>query len=109
MKLPQQTKRHCPYCKKHTLHKVDTAKQKARNAAHPMSRWATSRVQSRGLRVGTGNKGKFSKRPPAQRKLKSKVTKRITIIYKCKECGKIKGIKKAIRTGRIQIGEKVAK
>ena len=27
----------------------------------------------------------------------------------CKECGKAKGIKKAIRSGRIEIGEKVAK
>jgi ribosomal protein L44E len=88
---------------------VDTAKQKGRNSTHPMSRWATVRVQSRGLKVGTGNQGRFSKKPPKNRKMKTKVTKRIPILYKCKECGKAKGIKKAIRSSRIEVGEKVAK
>jgi len=109
MKLPKETKRYCPKCNKHTTQKVDTAKQKSRNATHPLSRWATSRVQLRGLRVGTGNQGRFSKKPPKNRKMKSKVTKRIAIMYTCSECGKSKGIKKAIRSGRIEVGEKVAK
>ena len=109
MKLPKETQRYCPYCKKHTVQKVDTAKQKGRNSTHPMSRWATARVQSRGLKVGTGNKGRFSKKPPKNRKMKTKVTKRISILYRCKVCGKAKGIKKAIRSSRIEVGEKVAK
>lgn len=41
--------------------------------------------------------------------MKTKVTKKITILYKCKECGKMKGLRKGIRSGRIEIGEKVSK
>lgn len=110
MKLPKEMKRHCPYCRKHTTHKVSTAKQKTRSAAHPLSRGSTSRAKARGLRAGTGNHGKWGSKPPiAKWKRKTKTTKRITINYICKECKKTKGIKKAIRSGRIEIGEVVAK
>ncbi len=109
MKLPKETQRYCPTCKKHTSHTVGTAKQRSRNAGRPLSRWATSRVKLRGLRVGTGNHGRFSKPAINAWKRKTKVTKRITVTYKCKDCGKIKGIKKAIRTSRIEIGDKVSK
>jgi large subunit ribosomal protein L44e len=109
MKLPKEVKRYCPYCKKHGLHSVDTAKQRSRSSVHPLSRGSTSRVRARGLNRGTGNQGRYSKPAIKSWKRKSKVTRRLTILYKCKECGKSKGIKKAIRTGRIQIGEKVAK
>lgn len=109
MKLPKETRRYCPYCKKHTLQSIDTAKQKARSSAHPLSRWSISRLRARGLRRGHGNLGRFSKPAVKSWKRKTKVTRRITVNYKCKECGKIKGIKKAIRAGRIEIGEKVSK
>ena len=109
MKLPKETRRHCPYCRKHTLQTVSTAKQKTRSATHPLSRGGKSRLKSRGLTSGFGNKGKYSRRPPKNQKMKSKVTRRLGILYKCKECGKSKGIKKAIRAGRIEVGEKVAK
>jgi ribosomal protein L44E len=33
----------------------------------------------------------------------------MSILYTCQVCKKAKGIKKAIRAGRIEIGEKVAK
>ena len=109
MKLPKETKRYCVYCKKHTLHKINTAKQKSRSAAHPLSRGSTSRLKSRGLRSGTGNKGRYSKKAPKNWKRKTKTTRRLAVLYTCKECGKTKGAKKAIRSGRIEIGEKVAK
>lgn len=109
MKLPKETRRYCPYCKKHTTQSIATAKQKSRSAAHPMSRGSASREKSRGLRGGFGNSGRRSRKGPKDWKRKSKVTKRITIMYKCKVCGKMKGIKKAVRSGRIEIGEKVAK
>ena len=109
MKFPKEVKRYCPTCKKHTTQTVGTAKQKARSATRKLSRWSPTRVKARGLNKGTGNKGKFSKPAPKKWKRKTKTTKRITIQYKCKECKKIKQIKKAIRTGRIEIGEKVTK
>jgi large subunit ribosomal protein L44e len=109
MKLPKETKRYCPYCRKHTSHSIETAKQKSRSSTHPMSRGSTARLEARGLRSGTGNKGKYSKPAVKAWKRKSKTTRRIGINYRCKVCKKAKGIKKAIRSGRIEVGEKVAK
>src|SRR3989338_3919362 len=109
MKLPKETKRYCPTCKKHTLQSVGTAKQKSRGSARPLSRWSNSRTKARSYRSGSGNLGRFSKPAVKSWKRKTKVTKRITVEYKCKTCGKTHQIKKAIRAGRIEIGEKVSK
>lgn len=109
MKLPKETKRYCAKCKKHTTHVVRVAKQKARSAIHPMSRGSTARAKLRGLRSGTGNKGKYSKPAVKSWKMKTKVTKRMTIEYTCRECKKTSQMSKSIRAGRIEIGEKVAK
>lgn len=109
MKLPKETKRYCPTCKEHTAQLVTTAKQRSRSATHPLSRGSTSRLKARGMRSGYGNKGKYSKPAVKSWKRKTKVTKRITVMYKCKKCNKMKGIKKAIRSSRIEIGEKIAK
>lgn len=108
MKLPKETRRYCPYCRKHTEQTVMTAKQKSRSATHPLSRGSPSRIKMRGLQ-GIGNWGKRSKKGTKDWKRKTKVTKRIVIQYKCKECGKIKGIRSSIRSGRVEIGEKVSK
>ena len=108
MKLPKETRRYCLTCKKHTLQLVSTAKQRARSATHPLSRGSPSREKKRGLRGG-GNLGKRSKKGAKDWKMKTKVTKRILVMYKCKVCGKMKGKSKSIRAGRIEIGEKVAK
>lgn len=68
------------------------------------------RAKSRGLRSGYGSHGKWGSKPAVKSwKRKTKTTKRITVEYKCKECKKIHQIKKAIRAGRIEIGEKVVK
>jgi len=109
MKLPKETKRYCPYCNSRTLQKISVAKQKSRSATHPMSRGSASRERIRGLLGGTGNKGRRSRKAPKSWKRKSKSTKRMTVLYTCTVCKKSKGIKKAIRAGRIEIGEKVAK
>jgi len=108
MKLPKETNRYCPYCKKHTIQVIATAKQKSRSASHPLSRGSPTRIALRGLQ-GIGNWGKRSKKGAKDWKRKTKVTKRISLTFKCKICGKMKGIKKAIRSSRIEIGEKVSK
>ena len=109
MKLPEKTNRFCPHCNKSTLQKVAVAKQKSRSSAHPMSRGSQTRAQARGQNVGTGNMGRYSKPAIKSWKRKTKQTKRLGVVYTCTVCGKSKGIKKAIRTSRIQIGEKIAK
>ncbi len=108
MKLPKEIRRYCPYCRKHTEQLVATAKQKSRSAAHPLSRGSPTRIKARGLQ-GIGNWGKRSKKGTKDWKRKTKATKRVSIVYKCKVCGKIKGIRKAIRSSRIEIGEKISK
>ena len=109
MKLPIKINRYCPKCNKKTEQKISVAKQKSRSSAHPMSRGSASREKSRGLRGGTGNLGRRSRKAPKAWKRKAKSTKRLTILYTCQVCKKAKGIKKAIRTSRIVIGDKVAK
>lgn len=110
MKLPKTTNRYCPYCRKHTSQIIATQKQKSRSASHPLSRGSTSRAKSRGLRSGFGNKGRWGSKPAIKSwKRKTKITKRITITYKCSKCNKMKDIRNAIRSSRIEVGEKVAK
>ncbi len=109
MKLPPETNRYCPYCRKKTKQKVSVAKQRSRSTAHPLSRWSQKRTKLRGYRSGFGNMGRFSKPPVSKWKRKTKSTKRLGILYTCTVCKKSKGIKKAIRTSRLEIGEKVAK
>lgn len=91
------------------MQEIKTVGQKSRSSAHPLSRWSTSRAKKRGLRTGYGNLGRYSKPAVKDWKRKTKVTKRITVMFKCKECKKSKIIKKSIRSSRIEVGEKVAK
>jgi large subunit ribosomal protein L44e len=108
MKFPQKVNRYCPNCKKHTLQAVSVAKQKSRSSAHPNSRG--SRAHLRGQGVGFGNKGRWGSKPPIKNwKRKTKATKKLGVLYTCSVCKKTKGIKKGIRTSRLEIGDKVAK
>jgi len=109
MKLPKETKRYCLKCRKHTTHKVGTAKQRSRSTAHPMSRWGTQRVKLRSYRSGSGNLGRFSKPAVKSWKRKTKVTKRFTVTYTCLICKKMSQRQRSIRAGRIEVGEKVSK
>ncbi|MBS3091365.1 50S ribosomal protein L44e [Candidatus Pacearchaeota archaeon] len=108
MKLPKETKRYCPYCRKHTIQTIATAKQKSRSSSHPLSRGSPTRIKLRSLQ-GIGNWGKRSKKGTKDWKMKAKITKRISLLYKCKVCGKMKGLRSAIRSSRIEIGEKISK
>lgn len=109
MKFPKETHRYCPYCKKQTDQTISVAKQKSRSAAHPMSRGSNSRLMSRGVRSGYGNKGRYSRPAPKEWNRKTKGTKRLTVMYTCKVCKKSKMKKPSIRTSRLEIGEKVSK
>lgn len=109
MKLPKETKRYCPVCKKHTTQTISTQKQKARSATHPLSRGSLFREHSRGVRSGYGNMGRRSRKGPKDWKRKTKITKRITVQYTCKDCKKTLVASSAYRTSKIVIGEKVAK
>ena len=77
MKMPRTIKRHCPVCKKHTIHEVDRVKKrKASELA-----WGQRR-----FRKVTAGYGGFPRPKPEGRE---KPTKKLHLKYKCKTCGKI--------------------
>lgn len=93
-------KRLCPYCKKHTVHKVGQNKKKG---ASSLTRGSKYRARARGSARGKGNLGRYSK--PAVTKFKrtgKKATKKTDIRYTCKECKKMHMQKKGIRAKRVE-------
>jgi large subunit ribosomal protein L44e len=100
MKLPKTLKRYCPYCKKHTEHKVSQTKKK-----NPRSMTYGSKVRAkrRGSARGIGNRGRYSK--PAISKFKrtgKKMSKKTDLRYECKECKKTHMQKKGFRAKKIE-------
>jgi len=89
MKKPKVTKRHCPYCKKHTEQKVTESKKRGRSTVHTMTRFGASRLKTRGERRGAGNQGKFSK-PPVKswKSTGKKLSKKTDLRYTCQVCNK---------------------
>jgi ribosomal protein L44E len=51
-------KRHCPFCKKHTEHKITEAKKQGRGKAHPLSKFGDRKTADRGVKRGCWKPGK---------------------------------------------------
>ena len=86
MKFPKTVNRFCPYCRKHTSHKV--AMNKKRNP-RSMTYGSKLRARRRGSARGVGNMGRYSK--PAISKFKMtgrKATKKTDLRYECSQCKK---------------------
>jgi len=89
MKIPKTKKRLCPYCKKHTEHKVYNQKTRGLNATHTQTRGSKVRTKKRGRRTGVGNKGKLSRKAIGSWKMTgAKTSKKTDLRYTCKECKK---------------------
>ena len=99
MKIPKNTKRYCPYCKKRTEQKI---KVPSKGKASSLKRGGKVRIRLRGLWRGIGNQGRFS-RMKNQQKGNRKTTKKTNIVYTCSECKKGKYQKKGKRTGKLVI------
>ena len=100
MKIPKAVRRHCPYCKKHTEHKVTQSKKKNPGSLTYGSKY---RARLRGKARGYGNLGRYSK--PAITKWKmtgKKSTKKTDLRYECKECKKMHAQKWGFRAKRIE-------
>jgi len=100
VKLNKIVKRHCPYCKKHTEHKVSQNKKKSPSS---LSYGSKVRARRRGAARGFGGRGRYSK--PAVTKFKmtgSKVTKKTDLRYECKECKKSHIQRKGIRAKKVE-------
>lgn len=105
MKVPKNTKRYCPFCKKHTAHKVAEAKKRTMGTAHPQSYGSKTRqkARGRGIGIGFGNRGRFS-RPPAtkQKMLGKKSTKKTDFRYTCQTCKKTHSQKGGFRAKKLE-------
>jgi ribosomal protein L44E len=100
MKIPKETKRFCPHCKKRTDQKIKSVGTGFSRGA--MRRFGgKARAKLRGIGVGIGNLGKWSKPAISKNKRKSKTTKKTNIMYTCKVCGKSKYQKKGQRAGKV--------
>lgn len=100
MKLPKLIRRYCPYCKKHTEHKVALNKRKNPRS---MTYGSKLRARRRGSARGLGNLGRYSK--PAITKFKmtgKKSSKKTDLRYECRECKKQHMQKKGFRTKKIE-------
>ena len=100
MKLPKTIKRYCPYCKKHTEHKVTLNKRKNPRS---MTYGSKLRAKRRGSARGIGNRGRYSK--PAITKFKmtgKKSSKKTDLRYECKECKKQHMKSKGFRSKRVE-------
>ncbi|MEK6964016.1 MAG: 50S ribosomal protein L44e [Nanoarchaeota archaeon] len=102
MKKPKLMKRHCPYCNKHTDHKVFMNKNRGRNATHPMSYGSTTRVRGRGLRRGYGGHGRYSK-PTKPKMSGKKLSKKTDLRYTCSTCQKTHAQRWGIRAKKIEM------
>ncbi len=100
MKIPKQTHRFCPYCRKQTDQKVKVVSTGAKRGT--LKRGGIARAKLRGRGIGIGNKGKWGSKPAVSKfKRKSKTTKKTNVMYTCKVCGKSKYQKKGTRSGKI--------
>lgn len=101
-KYPKTVKRMCPFCKKHTEHKVMQSKKRTRSTAHPMSWGSRTRIKLRGRARGFGNTGKYSK-PSKPKMYGKKQSKKTDFRYECKECKKQHVQRKGFRAKKIEM------
>ena len=100
MKIPKETNRFCPYCNKKTDQKIKVIGTGFSRGA--MRRFGgKARAKLRGIGVGIGNYGKWSKPAITKNKRKSKTTKKTNFMYTCKVCKKSKYQNKGIRAGKV--------
>jgi large subunit ribosomal protein L44e len=103
MKMPKTVKRFCPFCKKHTEHKIVQSKKRTPGKAHPMGYGSKKRAKLRGSARGYGNLGRYSKPAISKWKMTNKKTsKKTDFRYTCKVCNKSHTQRKGFRAKRIE-------
>ena len=102
MKIPKLKKRYCPYCKKHTEHKVAQAKRRSPNSANPGGISAKFRT---GFGKGYGNLGRYGSRPAIKdfKMTGKKASKHLDLRYTCSVCKKTTVPRNAFRAKRVEL------
>lgn len=86
MKIPKTIKTYCPYCKKHTEHKVTINKKRTPSS---LTYGSKIRAKKRGKARGYGNLGRYSKPAVTQFKMTGKKqSKKIDLRFTCMVCKK---------------------
>lgn len=100
MKFPKTRRTYCPFCRKHTEHKVLESKRKTKGSAHPQSYGSKLRAKKRG-KLGMGNMGRYSK-PAGGKMYGKKQTKKTDLRYECSVCKKMHNQKQGFRTKKLE-------
>ncbi len=97
--IPPKVRTYCPKCKAYTEHRVSIVRPKQRGGGK-------SKGQRRAERntKGYGNKGRYSRRPNSQRKMKSKTTQKIDMRLECAQC-KRKLVRSRPRARKVEMGK----
>jgi len=106
MKIPKAQKRYCSKCKLHTDHKVAIAKRKGLNATHHQTRGSRRRQQlrHRGVGIGMGNRGTFSRKAITKFKMTGKkLTKKTDFRYACGTCNRIAVQSSGMRLKKVEM------
>jgi large subunit ribosomal protein L44e len=101
MKMPKVVKRYCPYCQKHTEHRVSIVKTGKRGS---LSWGSITRARKRGHR-GTGNLGRWGSKPAISqwKRVGKKTVKKYDIRFECKECKKKHNISEGIKVKKLEL------
>jgi large subunit ribosomal protein L44e len=100
MKVPKIKNRLCPFCRKHTEHKV--TQNKKRNP-RTLTYGSKYRARRRGMARGTGNLGRYSKPPISKfKRTGAKLTKKTDLRYQCTVCKKKHMQKSGIRAKKVE-------
>jgi large subunit ribosomal protein L44e len=76
MKIPEDIRNYCPFCRKHTMHDVRVGRK------------GKERTMNRGRRKYKEIKKGYGGSPRTPKKPVNKLGKRTLFLFKCKECGK---------------------
>ncbi len=102
MKFPKERRVYCPFCKKHTQHKIKQEKNRGKNRAHPLSHGSLVRMRARGKARGVGNKGRSSRGAiSGWKRWNKKRTKKVDLRYTCSECRKTHIIGSGFRVSKV--------
>jgi len=101
MNKPKETRRFCPYCKKHTKQKISLVSSGHKRGS--LKRGSIERAKKRNVGVGMGNLGKWGSKPAVTAwKRKTKSTKKTNFMYTCETCKKSTLQRKGKRAGKVQ-------
>lgn len=99
MKIKKATMRYCPYCKKHTSHKISQIKSGTKRGS---LKWGSIQRASKRSVPGTGNKNRWGSKPAKPKRTGAKISKKTNIKYTCSICKKSKIQKKGIRAKKVE-------